>query len=106
MQAIAGIEAARTVRPISNPLGLVQSAAVDVITKPAGRPLRLDEDAVKLACRVAHPAALPSECLPVVWGGELPDENAFENEAEAHALIGIMMRHWNAIIAEYETEKV
>ena len=49
---------------------------------------------------------LPSEYLPVVWGGELPDENAFENEAEAQALIGLMMRHWNAIIAEYETEMV
>jgi uncharacterized protein len=45
---------------------------------------------------------MPSEYLPVVWGGELSDEDAFESEAAANALIGLMMRHWNAIIAELE----
>jgi uncharacterized protein len=49
---------------------------------------------------------MPSEYLNEVWGGELPDENAFESEAEATSLLGLMMRHWNAIVAEYETEVV
>jgi uncharacterized protein len=49
---------------------------------------------------------MPSEYLPVVWGGELPDENAFESEEEASALIGLLMRHWNAIVAEYEESGV
>lgn len=49
---------------------------------------------------------LPSEYLPVVWGGELPDENGFRSDAEANELLGLMMRHWNAIIAEYDTQKV
>lgn len=49
---------------------------------------------------------LPSEYLPVVWGGELPDENAFESEADASAIIGLLMRHWNAIIAEFEKFRV
>jgi uncharacterized protein len=48
----------------------------------------------------------PSEYLPVVWGGELPDENAFESEEAASALIMLLMRHWNAIIAEFETDGV
>jgi len=48
----------------------------------------------------------PSEYLPVVWGGELPDENAFESEEAASALIMLLMRHWNAIVAEFETDGV
>jgi uncharacterized protein len=49
---------------------------------------------------------LPSEYLPVVWGGEMADEDAFASDAEADELIGLMMRHWNAIIDEYEKERV
>lgn len=49
---------------------------------------------------------LPSEYLPVVWGGEMADEDAFESEAEANELLGLMMRHWNAIADEFERETV
>lgn len=49
---------------------------------------------------------LPSEYLPVVWGGELSDEDAFASMDEANAIIGLMMRHWNAIVAEYEEFRV
>lgn len=49
---------------------------------------------------------LPSEYLPVVWGGEFADEDAFESEAEANELLSLMMRHWNAIVDEYETHRV
>jgi uncharacterized protein len=49
---------------------------------------------------------MPSEYLPVVWGGELPDENAFASEEEANALLGLMMQHWNAIAAEFERDGV
>ena len=49
---------------------------------------------------------LPSEYLPVVWGGEMADEDAFESEDQANELLGLMMRHWNAIIAEFETDGV
>jgi uncharacterized protein len=49
---------------------------------------------------------MPSEYLGEVWGGELPDENAFESEAAATAILGLVMRHWNAIIAEFESETV
>jgi uncharacterized protein len=51
-------------------------------------------------------AVLPSEYLPVVWGGEMADEDAFASDAEANELLGLMMRHWNAIIDEYERERV
>ena len=49
---------------------------------------------------------LPSEYLPVVWGGEMADEDAFESDAQAEELLKLMMRHWNAIADEYETERV
>ena len=38
--------------------------------------------------------------------GGLPDENAFASEEEANALLGLMMRHWNAIAAEFEKDGV
>ena len=49
---------------------------------------------------------MPSEYLPVVWGGEMLDEDAFESEAEATEVLELLMRHWNAIVDEYETERV
>jgi len=56
---------------------------------------------------VAGPeTVLPSEYLPVVWGGEMADEDAFESEAEIQEVLGLMMRHWNAIIEEFENEHV
>jgi uncharacterized protein len=49
---------------------------------------------------------MPSEYLPAIWGGELPDENAFASIEEANAILQLIMRHWNAIIAELEAEIV
>jgi uncharacterized protein len=49
---------------------------------------------------------MPGEYLPVVWGGEMADEDAFASDDEANELLGLMMRHWNAIIGEYENERV
>ena len=49
---------------------------------------------------------MPSEYLPIVWGGELTDEDAFTSEAEANEILELLMRHWNAIIDDYETRRV
>jgi uncharacterized protein len=49
---------------------------------------------------------LPSEYLPLIWGGELADENAFASLAEANATLSLIMRHWNSIASELETESV
>ena len=49
---------------------------------------------------------LPSEYLPVVWGGDLPNENAFATLEEANAILQLMTRHWNAIIAELESDGI
>jgi uncharacterized protein len=47
---------------------------------------------------------LPSEYLPLIWGGELPDENAFASIKEANATLSLIMRHWNSIASELEIE--
>jgi uncharacterized protein len=49
---------------------------------------------------------LPSEYLPVIWGGELPDENAFPSIEDANATLSLIMRHWNSIISELEADGV
>jgi uncharacterized protein len=49
---------------------------------------------------------LPSEYLPVIWGGELPDENAFPSIEAANAMLSLIMRHWNSIISELEADGV
>jgi uncharacterized protein len=49
---------------------------------------------------------LPSEYLPVVWGGSTPGDGVFADAGEANTILQLMMRHWNAIIAELETHSV
>jgi uncharacterized protein len=56
---------------------------------------------------VAGPqTVLPSEYLPVIWGGELPDENAFPSIEAANATLSLIMRHWNSIISEFEADGI
>jgi uncharacterized protein len=60
-----------------------------------------------LCALVAGPdLVMPSEYLPVIWGGALPDENAFSSLEEASALLQLIMRHWNSIIAELDETSV
>lgn len=49
---------------------------------------------------------MPSEYFPIVWGGELTGANAFASIDDANAILGLMMRHWNAIIAELDRDEV
>ena len=49
---------------------------------------------------------LPSEYLPVIWGGELPRENAFASVEDANATLSLIMRHWNSIASELEVDGV
>jgi len=48
---------------------------------------------------------LPSEYLPHIWGDA--DAHApFSSEAEADAILSLLMRHWNAIVREFEESEV
>jgi uncharacterized protein len=56
---------------------------------------------------IASPTSvLPHEYLPVIWGGELPDESAFASVEEANAHMWLIMRYWNSIIADLERESI
>lgn len=48
----------------------------------------------------------PHEYLPVIWGGDLPDESAFASVEEANAHMSLIMRYWNSIIADLERESI
>jgi uncharacterized protein len=47
---------------------------------------------------------LPSEYLPVVWGGDLPNHSAFTDLAQVNVFLQLITRHWNCIIAELESD--
>ena len=56
---------------------------------------------------IASPESVPPHrYLPVIWGGELPDESAFTSIEEANACMSLIMRHWNSIIADLERESI
>ena len=45
---------------------------------------------------------MPSEWLPVVWGGEAP---VFESERQAQAVIGLIMGHYNDIVRQLDRNR-
>ena len=49
---------------------------------------------------------LPSEYLPEVFGGEMTDTCEFDGLDEANDILGLMMRHWNTIVAALHKEDV
>jgi uncharacterized protein len=52
---------------------------------------------------IAGPAwVVPSEYLPLLWGGPLPDDIAAFNVAHANAMIWLLTRHWNSILTELD----
>jgi uncharacterized protein len=47
---------------------------------------------------------LRSEYLPIIWGGEPPEEPIFESLEKANTNIALIIRHWNSIITELESK--
>ena len=39
----------------------------------------------------------PSEYLPEIWGGDMPDK-ALSDRAELQRLLDLIMRHWNTVV--------
>jgi uncharacterized protein len=48
----------------------------------------------------------PSEYLPEVWGGSMPDSEAFHDEKELQGFMELMMRHWNTVARTLNSEDV
>jgi yecA family protein len=52
---------------------------------------------------IAGPAwVTPSEYLPLVWGGVLPNEIVSFNVAHVNAMIWLLTRHWNSILTKLD----
>jgi uncharacterized protein len=50
------------------------------------------------AALICGPAPVhPSEYLPEIWGGDMADEEAFENRQQLKDFLDLLLRHWNAI---------
>jgi uncharacterized protein len=56
---------------------------------------------------IASPeSVLPSEYLPVIFGGEPEDSGAFADLEDANLTMSLLMRYWNSIIADLERESI
>ncbi len=49
---------------------------------------------------------MPSDYLPVILNTESSDSGAFENMDDAQETLGLLMRYWNAIAADFEQESI
>ena len=47
----------------------------------------------------------PSEYLPEIWGGDIPDE-ALSDRGELQTFLDLVMRHWNAAVHTLHSEDV
>ncbi len=56
---------------------------------------------------IASPSNVPpSAYMPVILGGTPENSGAFANEGDAQAMMSLLMRYWNSIIADAERESV
>lgn len=61
-------------------------------------------DGLFCALIAAPQLILPSDYLPVILGDS--PEGAFESMADAQEAMGLLMRYWNAIAADFEQESI
>lgn len=78
-----------------------------LVSRGGARAMRVEElDGFFTALVIGPDMVMPSEYLPVVWGGDDDESAGFKSLEEANVLMQLMMRHWNAIVAELEAEGV
>ncbi len=56
---------------------------------------------------IASPRTVPpSVYLPIIWGGEHGDDDAFASSDDANATMSLVLRYWNTIVADFEREAI
>jgi uncharacterized protein len=50
--------------------------------------------------------ARPSQYLPEIWGQEMADEEAFDDQHQFQDFLSLLMRHWNSIVCILEKEAI
>ena len=96
---------------MSGPLqqGLSEAEIERLAARLAAFPGALSLEAVDgLFCAlIAAPGLImPSDYLPVILNTESSDSGAFENMDDAQETLGLLMRYWNAIAADFEQESI
>lgn len=94
---------------ISGPLSEAELDQLSDFLEGLGNPEALSLEGMDglFSALVAGPqTVLPSEYLPVIWGGDLLDEDAFPSIEAANATLSLILRHWNSIITELETDAI
>jgi uncharacterized protein len=63
-----------------------------------GRAMNMEEMDGFFSALIAGPeVVMPSEYMSKLFGGEASETGAFKSLAEANEILGLLMRHWNAI---------
>ncbi len=63
-------------------------------------------DGLFCALIAAPGLTMPSDYLPVILDSTSPESGAFRDEADAQETIGLLMRYWNSIARDFESEDV
>jgi uncharacterized protein len=87
------------------PLGVPELGQLGRFLKQVTNPRSLSLEGMDgLFCAlIAGPAwVAPSEYLPLLWGGPLPDEIVTFNVADVNAMVWLLARYWNSILAELD----
>jgi uncharacterized protein len=50
--------------------------------------------------------AKPSQYLSEIWGGEMADDEAFDDRQELQDFLSLLMRHWNSIVCILEKGEI
>lgn len=94
-------------KPLDAPLSDAETERVSAFLAAIKTPEACDFEAMDglLAALIVGPElVMPSEYLPAIFGGELPDENAFADEAQANDILSLIMRQSNSIAASFQCE--
>ena len=89
--------------------GLSETEIERLAARLAAFPGALSLEAVDgLFCAlIAAPGLImPSDYLPVILNTESSDSGAFENMDDAQETLGLLMRYWNGIAADFEKESI
>ena len=71
------------------------------------RAMNLEEVDGFFAALICSPELTPpSLYLQEIWGGEMSDEDAFQDQQEAQDFMSLIMRHWNAVVKKLSDEEV
>lgn len=89
-----------TTAPTSEPLSDAQLDRLQELLEASGSGKAMNMERLDgfLSALITGPdLVMPSEYLPLVWGGESADESSFASEHALEEFVSLLISHWNAI---------